>query len=74
MTKAVLCDTCVLVDFVNGHSQQINELHTQNVQLFINPVIELELLQGTRNKGEMQRLEKYSLCFITWICPLKFFK
>lgn len=58
MSKAVLCDTCVLVDFVNGRSDQIAELHADNIQLFINPVIELELLQGARNKVELQRLEK----------------
>lgn len=58
MNKRVLCDTCVLIDFVNGRSQQITQLHDQNTVLFINPVIELELLQGARNKVEMQRLEK----------------
>jgi hypothetical protein len=26
MSKMVLCDTCVLVDFVNGRSEQITEL------------------------------------------------
>jgi predicted nucleic acid-binding protein len=63
MNKAVLCDTCVLVDFVNGRSEQITELQANAIQLFINPVIELELLQGARNKAELLRLEKIVAMF-----------
>jgi predicted nucleic acid-binding protein len=63
MSERVLCDTCILIDFVNGRSQQIAQLHAQNIQLFINPVIELELLQGARNKIEMQGLEKIVAMF-----------
>jgi hypothetical protein len=63
MSKAVLCDTCVLVDFVNGRSEQITELKANGIQLFINPVIELELLQGARNKAELLRLEKIVAMF-----------
>ncbi|WP_019864456.1 type II toxin-antitoxin system VapC family toxin [Methylovulum miyakonense] len=63
MTKQVLCDTCILIDFVNGRSRQLVDLHSQNIQLFINPVIELELLQGARNKVEMQKLEKIVAMF-----------
>ncbi len=63
MSKTVLCDTCVLVDFVNGRSEQITELKANAIQLFINPVIELELLQGARNKAELLRLEKMLTMF-----------
>jgi hypothetical protein len=63
MNKAILCDTCVLVDFVNGRSEQITELKANAIQLFINPVIELELLQGARNKAELLRLEKIVAMF-----------
>jgi predicted nucleic acid-binding protein len=63
MNKAVLCDTCVLVDFVNGRSEQITELQANAIALFINPVIELELLQGARNKAELLRLEKIVAMF-----------
>jgi predicted nucleic acid-binding protein len=58
MNNQILCDTCILIDFANGRSRQLADLHSQNIQLFINPVIELELLQGARNKAEMQKLEK----------------
>jgi predicted nucleic acid-binding protein len=63
MSKTVLCDTCVLVDFVNGRSEQITELKANAIQLFINPVVELELLQGARNKAELLRLEKIVMMF-----------
>ncbi|NOS87261.1 MAG: hypothetical protein HOP34_01745 [Methylococcaceae bacterium] len=58
MNNRVLCDTCILIDAANGRSRLLAELHSQNIQLFINPVIELELLQGARNKAELQQLEK----------------
>ncbi|MCP4696886.1 MAG: type II toxin-antitoxin system VapC family toxin [Gammaproteobacteria bacterium] len=48
----------MLIDFVNGRSQQITQLHRQGVSIFTNPVIELELLQGARDKTEMQQLDK----------------
>ncbi|MCK5898628.1 MAG: PIN domain-containing protein [Methylococcales bacterium] len=58
MDKFIFCDTCILIDFVNGRSHQVLDLHTKNIQIFINPVVELELLQGARNKVEMHQLEK----------------
>jgi len=58
MNKRLLCDTCILIDFVNGRSRQLADLHNKDVQLFINPVIELELIQGARNRAELQKLEK----------------
>jgi len=42
---------------MNGKSQILSQLYLQNAMLFINPIIELELLQGTRNKNEMRYLE-----------------
>ena len=63
MNKAIICDTCILIDFANGSSDQLTELSKQKAQLFINPVIELELLQGARNKLEMQQLEKILAMF-----------
>ncbi|MCX7096392.1 MAG: type II toxin-antitoxin system VapC family toxin [Methylococcales bacterium] len=63
MNNRVLCDTCILIDAANGRSRLLAELHCQNIQLFINPVIELELLQGARNKAELQQLEKLVAMF-----------
>ncbi len=63
MNKRMLCDTCILIDFVNGRSRQLVDLHSHNIQLFISPIIELELLQGARNKAEMLKLEKILAMF-----------
>jgi len=70
----VLCDTCVLIDFINGRSQQIAKLHGQGILIFINPVIELELLQGARNKTEMQRLEDMLAMFYCLDMPPEIFQ
>lgn len=42
---------------MNEKSQALSQLYLQNAMLFINPIIELELLQGARNKNEMRYLE-----------------
>jgi predicted nucleic acid-binding protein len=74
MAKAILCDTCILVDFVNGRSEQIPLLQQQGMTLFINPVIEFELLQGARNKLELQRLEKILAMFYNVDMPPEVFQ
>ncbi|NOQ34663.1 MAG: PIN domain-containing protein [Methylococcaceae bacterium] len=73
MSKAIICDTCILIDFVNGRSSQITELHADNIQVFINPVIELELLQGARNKIEMRQIEKTLAMFRLLDMPAEVF-
>jgi hypothetical protein len=50
MTEFLLCDTCVIIDAMNDRSQLLNQLINQNFILFINSIIEMELLQGARNK------------------------
>lgn len=74
MNKGILCDTCVLVDFVNGRSGQIAELQANAISLFINPVIEFELLQGARNKAELQQLEKILAMFYNLDMPTEVFQ
>jgi tRNA(fMet)-specific endonuclease VapC len=58
MSNYVLCDTCVIIDFMNERSPILNELQNRNMTLFINSVIEMELLQGARNKSELRAIEK----------------
>jgi predicted nucleic acid-binding protein len=58
MSNYVLCDTCVIIDFMNERSPILNELQNRNMTLFINSVIEMELLQGARNKNELRAIEK----------------
>lgn len=57
MTDYLLCDTCVIIDFINGRSQVLNELINNETTLFINSIIEMELLQGARDKKELHIIE-----------------
>ena len=58
MTDYLLCDTCVIIDFMNGRSQVLNELINSETTLFINSIIEMELLQGARDKKELHIIEQ----------------
>lgn len=73
MANGVLCDTCILIDFVNGRSQQITQI-AKDIKLFINPVIEFELLQGARNKLELQKLESQLTMFYNLDMPPEIFQ
>lgn len=57
MFDYLLCDTCVLIDFMNGRDNRLNEQQNQNTILFVNSIIEMELLQGARNKQELRAIE-----------------
>jgi len=50
MTEQILCDTCVLIDFFSGRDESLFQFNQQGATLFINQIIELELLQSARNK------------------------
>lgn len=58
MTDYLLCDTCVIIDFMNGRSQVLDEFTNNGTVLFINSIIEMELLQGARDKKELRIIEK----------------
>ena len=58
MPDLLLCDTCVIIDFMSGRSQVLNDLIKSDTTLFVNSIIEMELLQGARDKNELQRIEK----------------
>jgi len=57
MTDFLLCDTCVIIDFMNGRSQVLNELIASETTLFVNSIIEMELIQGARDKKELRVIE-----------------
>jgi hypothetical protein len=63
MADYLLCDTCVIIDAINGRSTVLNELLAKDTHLFINSVIEMELLQGGRDKKELQVIKKKLLSF-----------
>lgn len=63
MPDYLLCDTCVIIDFMSGRSHELDELMVSNTTLFINSIIEMELLQGARNNVELRRIEKKLTAF-----------
>lgn len=54
----LLVDTCVIIDDLNNRSALLRELLANDTTLFINSVIEMELLQGARNKTELAVIKK----------------
>ncbi|OUD15316.1 type II toxin-antitoxin system VapC family toxin [Thioflexithrix psekupsensis] len=74
MSEKILCDTCVLIDFFKGCNDEIIELNKKGIFLFINSIIELEILQGARNKREMQQLERKLQIFYRLDIPLENFQ
>ena len=58
MSNFVLCDTCVIIDFMNERNDVLSPLLENKTTLFINSIIEMELLQGVRNKNELKAIEK----------------
>jgi tRNA(fMet)-specific endonuclease VapC len=58
MADYLLCDTCTIIDFINGRSETLHDLLAKDVKLFVNSIIEMELLQGARNKNELRVIEK----------------
>ncbi|MGA9047110.1 type II toxin-antitoxin system VapC family toxin [Sulfuricurvum sp.] len=64
-----LIDTCIIIDYLRGNSN----IDFSHGEILINPVVELEILQGVRNKREQkdalrtmeyfQRIEYSSECF-----------
>ena len=73
MVRYLLCDTCVIIDFINGRSQELANLLNEDKVLFINSVIEMELLQGARNKNELRVVEKRLGSFRLLMMPQEIF-
>ncbi len=56
MIQLILCDTCVVIDFINQNNEILVRLKEQGNIPCINSVIEMELIQGAHNKREMQKI------------------
>jgi predicted nucleic acid-binding protein len=66
---AVSIDTCIIIDYLRDNSS----INLSREDILINPVVELEILQGVRNKREQknalrtmeyfQRIEYSTECF-----------
>jgi tRNA(fMet)-specific endonuclease VapC len=53
-----MCDTCTIIDFINGNPNLLSQLIQDHFILFINFIIEMELLQGAHNKKELRKIEQ----------------
>jgi tRNA(fMet)-specific endonuclease VapC len=58
MNKLLMCDTCTIIDFINGNPNLLSQLIQDHFILFINFIIEMELLQGAHNKKELRKIEQ----------------
>jgi hypothetical protein len=59
MNKTLLCDTCVIIDLINENDLLLSKLsEEEHFTLFINSIIEMELLQGVHNKQELKKVEQ----------------
>ncbi len=54
----LICDSCVIIDYINENSTLLSELRERCLILFINSVIEMELLQGAHDKRELKKIEQ----------------
>jgi predicted nucleic acid-binding protein len=58
MSKLLICDTCVIIDLINENDLLLFQLKQNSFILFINSIIEMELLQGAHNKKELRKIEQ----------------
>ncbi|RKZ54371.1 MAG: type II toxin-antitoxin system VapC family toxin [Candidatus Parabeggiatoa sp. nov. 3] len=59
MNKTLLCDTCVIIDLINENDLLLSKLlKEEHFTLFVNSIIEMELLQGVHNKQELKKVEQ----------------
>jgi predicted nucleic acid-binding protein len=58
MDKLLRCDTCVIIDFLNENDLLLFQLKQDSFILFINSIIEMELLQGAHDKKELRKIEQ----------------
>lgn len=66
MTKLLMCDTCVIIDFINENNLLLSQLTQDHFILFINSIIEMELLQGAHNKKELSKIEQKLKLEVVW--------
>jgi len=56
--KIVLCDTCVVIDYLKGESLIVEHIQNKIERPCINSIIEMELFQGVLNKRELNKIKK----------------
>ena len=58
MDNLLLCDTCVIIDYINEHDLLLSTLEDNHFILFINSIIEMELLYGTHDMKELRKIQQ----------------
>jgi predicted nucleic acid-binding protein len=55
--EKVLVDTCIFIDIFRGNRQLYQDLLKQKV--FVNSIVYMGLIQGSRDKVELKKIEKF---------------
>jgi predicted nucleic acid-binding protein len=63
MTKPILVDTDVLVDFLRGQPQAVAYLKAQSAHVILSAVVVAELYAGVKDGAELQRLDQFLAIF-----------
>jgi predicted nucleic acid-binding protein len=66
--EKVLIDSCIVIDYING-DEEIERKIKKVSKPCINFIIEMELMQGARNKRELQIIKKKLEIF--WLLPMQ---
>ena len=70
MTKPVLVDTDVMVDFLRGHPKAVALVHAQSARIILSSIVAAELYAGARGNAELGTLD--SLIQLFRIVPVSF--
>ena len=63
MTKSILLDTDVLVDFLRGHSKALAFVNAQSDRIILSSIVVAELFAGVRGDAEQVVLEDFISLF-----------
>jgi len=58
MADSFFCDTSLIIDLINGRNDLLKRLAGQDCVLFVNSIVEMELLQGAHDKRELRKIEQ----------------
>lgn len=63
MTKPILLDTDVLVDFFRGHSEAVAFVNADNARIILSSIVVAELYAGVKGDAERAALEDFASLF-----------
>jgi hypothetical protein len=63
MTKSILLDTDVLVDFLRGHSKALAFVNAQSDRIILSSIVVAELYAGVKGDAEQVALEDFISLF-----------